>query len=233
MRREQKMLKAVIFDFDGVIADSEFLHYKALNQALEQYGVYVPKKVHWDKYLGYTDLENIQAVSKDYKLNLSPEQIRQLARQKTEFFRQLAGKETAILNGVEAFIDLLKTHRIHRAVCSGALREDIEQMLAGSDLLDAFEVLVTAEDVKKGKPDPEGYLLALQRLNQKQTTPIRPEECVVIEDSHWGLAAAAAAGMHRIAVTNTYPAEQLQSQAEKVVTRLDELSIDDLRLLCQ
>jgi len=56
MRREQKMLKAVIFDFDGVIADSEFLHYKALNQALEQYGVHVPKKVHWDKYLGYTDL---------------------------------------------------------------------------------------------------------------------------------------------------------------------------------
>lgn len=227
------MLRAVIFDFDGVIADSEFLHYKALNQVFEKYGVSVPKEVHWQKYLGYTDIENIQAVSEDYKMNLTPGQIRQLAHQKAELFKQLARKETAILDGVETLIGMLKASHTRLAVCSGALRDDIEQMLAGSDLLNAFDVMVTAEDVKKGKPDPEGYLLALKKLNQNQTHPIQPKDCVVIEDSHWGLAAAAAAGMHRIAVTNTYPAEQLQDKAERVVSSLEELTIDDLQNICK
>jgi beta-phosphoglucomutase len=227
------MLKAVFFDFDGVIADSEFLHYKALNQVFEKYGVHVPKEVHWEKYLGYTDLENIQAVSQDYKMNLTPEQVLQLARLKAQLFKQLAREETAILEGVEHLIRTLKARRICLAVCSGALRDDIEQMLAGSDLLNLFDVIVTAEDVKKGKPDPEGYLLALAKLNQKQPGKIQPKECVVIEDSHWGLAAAAAAGMHRVAVTNTYPAEQLQDKAERVVSSLEELTIEDLQNLCR
>jgi beta-phosphoglucomutase len=227
------MLRAVIFDFDGVIADSEFLHYKALNKVFNLHGVHVPKEVHWEKYLGYTDIENIQAVSDDYKMNLSAGQVRDLARQKAEFFKDLVREETAILDGVENLIELLRRHQIHRAVCSGAIREDIEQMLAGSDLMDAFEVIITAEDVQKGKPDPQGYLLALQRLNKDQKDPIKPFECVVIEDSHWGLAAAAAAGMHRVAVTNTYPAEQLRDKAEMIIARLDELTIEDLKSICK
>lgn len=227
------MLRAVIFDFDGVIADSEFLHYKALNKVFNLHGVHVPKDVHWEKYLGYTDIENIQAVSEDYKMNLSPRQVKEFARKKTEFFNELVREETAILDGVEALIDMLQAHHIRRAVCSGAIRNDIEQMLAGSDLMDAFEVIITAEDVKKGKPDPQGYVLALEKLNQDEKTPIKPAECVVIEDSHWGLAAAAAAGMHPVAITNTYPAEQLRDKAEKIITRLDELTIDDLENICK
>lgn len=227
------MLRAVIFDFDGVIADSEFLHYKALNRVFNLHGVHVPKDVHWEKYLGYSDIENIQAVSEDYKMNLSPKQIQELARKKAEFFNELVREETAILDGVETLINTLRDHRIRRAVCSGALRNDIEQMLAGSDLMDAFEVMVTAEDVQKGKPDPQGFLLVLQTLNKDEKNPIKPDECVVIEDSHWGLEAAAAAGMHPVAVTNTYPAEQLRDKAEKLVTRLDELTIEDLRNICK
>ena len=227
------MLRAVIFDFDGVIADSEFLHYKALNKVFNLHGVHVPKDIHWEKYLGYTDIENIQAVSNDYNMNLSPGQVQELARKKAEFFKDLIREETAILDGVEALIDLLRRHHIRRAVCSGAIRNDIEQMLAGSDLMDAFEVVVTAEDVQKGKPDPQGYLLALRNLNRDEKNPIKSSECVVIEDSHWGLAAASAAGMHPVAVTNTYPAEQLKDKAELVITRLDELTIEDLKNICE
>lgn len=227
------MLRAVIFDFDGVIADSEFLHYKALNKVFNLHGVHVPKNIHWEKYLGYSDIENIQAVSDDYKMNLSAEQVRDLARQKAEFFKDLVKEETAILEGVEGLIEMLRRHHIRRAVCSGAIREDIEQMLAGSDLMDAFEVIITAEDVQKGKPDPQGYLLALRELNRDQKDPIKPGDCVVIEDSHWGLAAAAAAGMHRVAVTNTYPAEQLQDKAEMIIARLDELTLEDLKNICK
>ena len=87
------------------------------------------------------------------------------------------------------------------------------------------------EQVRKGKPDPEGFLLTLKKLNQNRQKHILPNHCVVIEDSHWGLNAAKAAGMHTIAITNTYDAEQL-SIAERIVTRLNELSISDLRQLC-
>lgn len=227
------MLKAVIFDFDGVIADSEFLHYKALNRVFNLHGVDVPKETHWEKYLGFTDVENIQAVSEDYELNLTSQQVHDLAQRKTEFFNELVREETTILDGVQTFIDMLIEHKISRAICSGAIRSDIEQMLAGSDLIDAFEFIVTAEDVKKGKPDPEGYLLALQLLNTKQSDPISPSECIVIEDSHWGLNAAQAAGMHPIAVTNTYSAEQLSDKACMIVARLDEVTLTDLERLCE
>ena len=142
-------------------------------------------------------------------------------------------EETAILDGVESLIEMLRRHHIRRAVCSGAIRNDIEQMLSGSDLMDAFEVMITAEDVQKGKPDPQGYLVALDALNQDENKPIHASDCVVIEDSHWGLVAAAAAGMHPVAITNTYPAEQLKDKAEMVITRLDELTIEDLRGLCK
>jgi len=94
-----------------------------------------------------------------------------------------------------------------------------------------FEAIVSAEQIKKGKPDPQGFLLALQKLNQGRQNPVLAEQCIVIEDSHWGLKAAKAAGMHTIAVTNSYDADQL-SMAEKIVTRLDELSMGDLQQLC-
>ena len=94
-----------------------------------------------------------------------------------------------------------------------------------------FEVIVATDQVKKGKPHPEGFLLTLQRLNENRENPIMGNQCTVIEDSHWGLEAAKAAGMHTIAVTNSYDAEQL-GMAEKIVDRLSELTIDDLQQLC-
>ena len=94
-----------------------------------------------------------------------------------------------------------------------------------------FEVIVSGEQVKKGKPDPEGFMLSLQRLNENRENPVTAKQCVAIEDSHWGLEAAKAAGMHTIAVTNSYDAEQL-SMAEIIVDRLNDLSLDDLQRLC-
>jgi len=117
-------------------------------------------------------------------------------------------------------------------VCSGALLGDIEIMLAGTDLADSFEIVVAADHVQKGKPDPEGLLLVLQRLNETGPEQILPSDCVVIEDSRWGLEAAAAAGMHTIAVANTYPAEQLKGLAQKIVDRLDKLTMSDLQSMC-
>ncbi|MCI0498901.1 MAG: HAD family phosphatase, partial [Planctomycetales bacterium] len=159
------MVKAVIFDFDGVICDSEVLHYKALNAVFNKYGVDVPKEVHWEKYLGYNDLDNIAAVSRDYKMGLDDAQIRELIDEKKQIFDELVVKEPIIIDGVTEFIQMLIDHNICLAICSGALRSDIDLMLSAASFADAFEVIVSADDVRHGKPDPEGYLLALNKLN--------------------------------------------------------------------
>lgn len=228
---ESRMLKAVIFDFDGVIADSEELHYKALNEVFKRYGVDVPKSVHWDKYLGYTDQENIEAVNRDYSMGLDAADVARLMKEKKVLFEDLARREAVIIPGVEEFIRRLVAAQIRLAICSGALRSDIQIMLDGAGFADVFEVIVSAEDVRKGKPEPEGYLLALEKLNHRGPA-LTAADCVVIEDSHWGLEAAAAAGMCPIAVTTTYRREELQGKARMVVRRLDELNVDDIRKIC-
>jgi len=227
------MLKAVIFDFDGVICDSEALHYRALNTVFNRYGVDVPKAVHWDRYLGFSDRENIEAVNQDYRMGLDAAGVRRLMAEKKEVFEALVRAEPLLIDGVQAFVRMLVEHGVRRAICSGALRSDIDLMLAGSGLDEAFETIVTADDVTCGKPDPEGYLLALQELNKRDDHTIKPSECVVIEDSHWGIEAASAAGMHPIAVTNTYSREALEVKAELVLDNLGHITMETLRRLCE
>jgi HAD superfamily hydrolase (TIGR01509 family) len=132
---------------------------------------------------------------------------------------------------VREFLDLLAKAQIPIAICSGALRPEIELILEEAGLRGRFDVIVSAEDVHRGKPDPEGFMLALQRLNDVWPDAIAPACCIVVEDSHWGLKAARAAGMRTVAVTNTYEAAQLK-HADKIVARLDQLTLSDLRKIC-
>ncbi len=227
------MLKAVIFDFDGVICDSEALHYRALNTVFNRYGVNVSKEHHWDTYLGLTDVENIEAVNRDYKMGLDAAGVQRLKAEKKDVFDALASTERLLIDGVESFVAMLTEQGIRRAICSGAVRSDIDLMLGGTRLAEAFEVIVTADDVAKGKPDPEGYRLALEKLNASGQNTVNPAECVVIEDSHWGIEAARAAGMCPVAVTNTYSREQLEDKAELVLERIDLVSVEQLQRMCR
>ena len=117
------------------------------------------------------------------------------------------------------------------AICSGALLVEINMILESAKLDSFFEAIVSADQVRKGKPDPEGFILALKKLNERNKDALKASQCIVIEDSHWGLVAAKAAGMHTIAVTNSYPAGQL-NMAEKIIDRLDLLSMEQLQQLC-
>jgi beta-phosphoglucomutase len=155
-------------------------------------------------------------------------------RQKNQIFEELAQTEGSIIEGVRDFLLMLKENDIPMAICSGAVRAEIELILEQAGLRQFFEVIVSAEQVHKGKPHPDGFLLTLQKLNHSSTASqgtITAEQCVVIEDSHWGLEAAKAAGMHTVAVTNSYDTDQL-TLAEKIVARLDQLTIADLQKLC-
>ncbi len=225
------MLKAVIFDFDGVITDSEILHFRAFNQVLAQYGIELTKQDYYTTYLGFNDADCYKLLIDQGLLKTDQGQIDNLIEQKKHIFKQLAQTEGKMIEGVRDFLTTLEQNNIPMAICSGSLLTEVEMVLEDARLRHLFEVIVSGEQVKKGKPDPEGFLLSLQRLNENRENPITANQCIVIEDSHWGLEAAKAAGMHTIAVTNSYGAEKL-GMAEKIVARLNELSIGDLQQLC-
>lgn len=225
------MLRAVIFDFDGVITDSEVLHLRAFNQSLAPYGIEITKNDYYTTYLGFNDNDCYSLLVEKGLLKMDEQQINAIMNQKKKIFEQLAKTEGKMIEGVRDFLNMLGQNNIPMAICSGSLLTEVEMVLEEARLRDLFEVIVSGEQVTKGKPHPEGFLLSLKRLNENRENPIKANQCIVIEDSHWGLEAAKAAGMHTIAVTNSYDAEQL-SMAEKIVTRLNELSIDDLQQLC-
>jgi HAD superfamily hydrolase (TIGR01509 family) len=225
------MLKAIIFDFDGVITDSEILHLRAFNRSLAPYGIEISTKDYYANYLGYSDFDCYKALIDNGVLKIEPQQIAGIVKKKSKIFEELTKTEGRTIEGVHEFLKMLKRNKVPMAICSGSLMAEIELVLDEAKLRQFFSVIVSAEQVKKGKPSPEGFLLTLQKLNKKHHPPIAAGECIVIEDSRWGLQAARAAGIHTIAVTNSYDAGQL-TLAEKVVARLNELTIGDLQQLC-
>jgi beta-phosphoglucomutase len=225
------MLRAVIFDFDGVITDSEVLHLRSFNQVLAKYGVEISTKDYYKEYLGLSDIDCFKALINKKVLLKPAKGLENLVKEKTEIFEKLAKTEGRIIEGVRDFLQMLSQNNITMAICSGALLTEIELVLEQARLRSFFEVIVSAEFVKKGKPSPEGFLLTLRKLNHGRQNAISANQCVVIEDSHWGLEAAKAAGMHAVAVTNSYDADQL-TLAERIVTKLGDLSINDLQKLC-
>jgi beta-phosphoglucomutase len=225
------MLRAVIFDFDGVITDSEILHLRAFNRSLAPYGVEISTKNYYTNYLGFSDFDCYKALIDNGLLEIDEQQIAGVIKQKSKIFEELTKTEGRTIEGVREFLAMLEESKIPMAICSGALMAEIELMLDEAKLRRFFAEIVSAEQVKKGKPSPEGFLLTLQKLNKTHRPPIAAGECIVIEDSRWGLEAANAAGMHTIAVTNSYEADQL-TLAEKVISKLNELALADLQQLC-
>ncbi|HUT47176.1 MAG TPA: HAD family phosphatase [Sedimentisphaerales bacterium] len=225
------MFRAVIFDFDGVITDSEVLHLRAFNQSLVPYGVEISTKDYYTNYLGFSDIDCYKALIDNGLLKIDERQIDSIIKEKSKIFEELTKTEGRTIEGVHEFLQMLEENNIPMAICSGSLLVEIEVMLEESNLRHFFAAIVSAEQVKKGKPHPEGFLLSLQKINETCHPPIAANECIVIEDSHWGMQAGKAAGMHTVAVTNSYEAEQL-SLAEKIVSHLNELTINDLQQLC-
>ena len=221
------MLRTVIFDFDGVITDSEVLHLRAFNKVLTRFNLEIDRK----------DADCFKQLIADGMLKVDKRRIPELIDQKNHVFEELAGTEGKTIEGVHELLNMLGRNNIPMAICSGALLTEIELLLEDAKLRHFFAVIVSAEHVKKGKPHPDGFLLALKKLNSVipaqagNQNPIRADQCIVIEDSLWGLQAAKAAGMHSIAVTNSYDAEQLHL-AEKIVDKLSDLSMNDLQQLC-
>lgn len=226
------MFRAVIFDFDGVITDSEVLHFRTFNTIISKFGFEIDRKSYYTDFLGLTDNDVFTMLKQQKLLSSDAPSVEEMIRQKNQLFERLAKEEGSIIEGVRDFLNLLKQNNIPMAICSGALLSEIMLILEDAKLTDLFETIVSADQVKKGKPAPDGFLLALKRLNTKRDPAIKANECIVIEDAHWGLKAAIDAGMHTIAVTNSYDYDQLAPLAELTVKNLSDIKFEDLQKIC-
>ena len=218
------MLKAIIFDFDGVLADTEPLHFKMFQRVLHEEGLPLSEQDYYRKYVGLDDKGCFQAVLSAHGRPASPETVRRLVERKAALMLEQITITPVVYPGIENFVKRASgRHRL--AIVSGALRHEIEHILERVGLRSSFEHITAAEDIRNGKPDPEGYLHALQALNRRAA--VQASDCLVIEDTIVGIQAAHAAGMRCLAVSTTYPADQL-SGADAVTSTLKGYDLNAL-----
>ncbi len=213
--------ETVIFDFDGVIVDTEPLHYAAFQRTLEPLGLHFTWQEYVETYIGFDDRDAFRHAFSSKGTMLIPDKLHSLIEQKASFFQEIIRSDVSAYPGVLELIFFLHAQKIPLAICSGALRSDIDPILAMLGISDYFDVIVTADDVAVSKPDPECYQLAFQRL-QSAHNSISKNATIAIEDTPAGISAAKAAGLMVCAVTNSYPADRLD-QATFVTDSLSSL----------
>ncbi|HEY4619860.1 MAG TPA: HAD family phosphatase [Nitrospirota bacterium] len=215
------MLKAIIFDFDGVITDSEPVHLKMFQKVLGEMGLTISEKDYYEIYLGMDDKGCFSTVLKSNGIDSNSEHIQSLIDKKTEYLMDYIRDNLFIYPGVVEFIET-SSEKYLLAIASGALRHEIEFILEGAGIRPAFDIIVSAEDVSEGKPNPECFNKALERLNEISSQPITTADCFIIEDSIAGIEAAKAAGIRCVAVTNTYGRDRLK-MADIVVNSVTDI----------
>lgn len=222
------MLRAIIFDCDGVIADTEPLHFAALQRVLAEEGIALTEEDYYRHYLAFDD-RGCFAKAFSNNAMLTTEKLAELIDRKASYIEPAMRTHLRLFPGMVDFIRRA-ADKYPLAVASGALKREIELVLDFGGVRDCFLAIVSAEDVTRGKPDPEAFLKAHEIINAHATAAISPQECLVIEDSLHGVEAARLAGMPVLAVTNSYPKDRL-SKADMVVESLDGLSLDSLQAL--
>jgi beta-phosphoglucomutase len=226
-----RALQAIVFDFDGVIADSEYLHLRAYQQVLAPEGISISNEEYFERYLGYDDVGVFKALLKDKGLPLDEGRMQQLIERKGERYESLAAAGELLFPGAADFIRAAAA-AVPIAIASGALTHEIEEVLERAGLRPLFPVIVGADQTIRSKPDPEPYQTAFTRLRSLTSRDLIPSRSVAIEDSKWGLVSARAADLRCVAVTNTYSAAELRADAELVVAGLQALTLDALDSLC-
>jgi beta-phosphoglucomutase len=210
-------LRAVVFDFDGVIVDSEPLHFRALRDALGPDGVEITEEEYWSTYLAYDDREAIRLAFERHGSTPSSGRLEAAAGRKVEAFARLI-PEIPVFPGARELVLSLGSDGVPLAIASGARHDEIEAILAGIGLRDAFAAVVGAEDAPRTKPDPAPYLEAARRLAQDGRS-LGATECAAVEDSVPGILSAKGAGMRVVGVAHSYPLERLRP-ADRVVESL-------------
>jgi len=216
--------RAVVFDFDGVLFDTESLHLVAMQAAAAGWGYTLDRTEYLSRYAGFDDRDLARNFLRDRRNGVepAPDEIERLMAEKVRRFDALL-PEARPFPGVVHLVAGLAARAIPLGVCSGSWREEIDRLLAAAGLSGAFDVVVAAGDVTRGKPDPQGYVHAAKRLG----VPVA--FVVAVEDTPDGVHAARDAGLRVVGVAHTYAPDLLTSAgAATVVHRISDLAADRL-----
>ena len=222
------MAIAVLFDFNGVLVDDEDVHLEAFRRTLAVVGVTIEARVY-RRFLGYDDRNTITALLAHYDRRDVFDEVG-LARavaDKQAVYARLAGEHPRLGFGARALVGALRAAGARLAIVSGARRAEIDAVLDAAALRDCFDVVVAAEDVTRGKPDPEGYRTARARLEAAAGAPL---DAVAIEDAPAGLRAARGAGIRCVGLATTCPAAEL-ADADEIAPSLAALDVPALARL--
>jgi beta-phosphoglucomutase len=201
-------VRAVVFDFDGVLVNSEPLHFRAMRDSLTPEGIVIDATEYLRNYVAYDDRRAIRIALEQHGHPPDPARIEVIADRKMRLFADLKSEIPFFPGARDLILELRK--EVPLAVASGARHAEIEDILVTGGVRDAFTAIVGADDVTRTKPDPEPYLEAL-RLLQQVTHDLDVRDCVAIEDTPPGIAAARAAGMIVVGIAHTYDAAVLST----------------------
>jgi beta-phosphoglucomutase len=221
---------AIFFDFDGVIVNSEPIHFQAFKEVLAEEQIDITEKEYFSELIGFDDRGVFRHVLKKHGRPLDAKELSRIATRKGDVTRDMiVNRRYSALPGVEKLVRGLARH-YPLAICSGALREEIESMLDGVNLRECFPTIVAAEDVSIGKPNPMGYMLAARLVSERTGMPLAPKDCLVIEDAPTVIESVRKAGFVTLGVATSYPLEDLRG-ANYAVTRLEPAEV--LKLIPQ
>jgi beta-phosphoglucomutase-like phosphatase (HAD superfamily) len=225
-------LRAVVFDFDGVIANTEPLHLKAAQRVLAEAGMHLDESAYYTRYLGFDDAGLFRALATDIGVDLDAQSVATLVEDKSRVLESLIDDGAVLFAGIRECIERCGAH-VPLAIASGALAHEVDHILRRTGLRQRFQVVVGAGDTLRSKPAPDPYARAIELLRAGSMPDLEPAQCVAIEDSPWGLESARAAGLRCVAVAHTYPVADLRkTDADFVAETLDAIDIERLRLLC-
>ncbi len=213
-------IAAVIWDMDGVLADTAPHHLLAWREIFAKRGINFTEA---DFMRGF-GVRNDAIIKNTLGEQISPEEIEAIAREKETTFRRIIGKDVKSLPGALELLKALDERGIRMAIASSTTIENIRLIIGSLGIAKYFKAVITGHDVTEGKPSPQVFLLAAQRLGAE------PKNCIVIEDAVAGVKAAKSAGMYCVAVSNTHPREKLEA-ADLIVDTLEMVTVNDLKKL--
>lgn len=222
------MIRALIFDLDGVITDTEPVHMEAWLDVLEPLGLSFGEEEYRAHYLGLNDRDFLGALGRIHGHHFSETDKANFTEQKSLATLESLGREIPLLPGVQGFVEDAAKHHL-LAICSGATRGEIEFILRRLRWDSWFSPVIASDSVRRGKPDPEGYIRAFEGLAERSSHPLFPGEVIAIEDSPKGIQAAKAAGLCCLAVGSGYSPEEL-AKADWIAASLAEVDLQQVGL---
>ncbi|MGI9553731.1 MAG: HAD family hydrolase [Thermodesulfobacteriota bacterium] len=217
------MLKAIIFDFDGIIADTEPTHLEAFKKVLEEIDISLNDNDYYENFLAFDDKKLFSEILKINNREIQENFVETLIKKKNVLVTSFFSEYVVLFPGFQNFLGKVKNN-YRLSIASGALKSEIVFVLEKFNIENEFSVITAADDVLNCKPDPEVFIKSLKSLNEANNEAILPDECLVIEDSVYGIEAAKKANMKCLAMTHTYSADYLKD-ADIVVNNYNDLDM--------